>query len=271
MYPPVGTHGGHLRKQAAAYSTAAARIRTRHRLQSAYCTYSLDIVTGTLPRVLTRMDRAGQQQSTLEGHGKSYSCETDHIHYRDDFIALHAVLFTVALGRNFFLVSIWRTVSCSSPGHCSVFTIQICVAFSHGLLESTEPTDPAIVSLSLWYTLLPSILAPFLKPQLFFFLFVFLIYAIFSYFMYYKRPYISGIDPSTSLNPQSVNMAPFQGMILPQSDHVCSFTFPQTCTLRGEWAGHGARHRGFRNQTDIALPLHLVRKRQDKLRTALST
>ena len=42
--------------------------------------------------------------------------------------------------------------------------------------------------------------------------------------MYCKPPYISGIDPRINLNPQIINMASFQRMIVLYRNNVHSFT-----------------------------------------------
>lgn len=92
------THVGHLLKPAVAQTQAPAKIITWQRQQLAYGTYSPDNVIRAHKWTLPKLDLAGQQQPILEGHGKSSSCETDHVHYGDNFIILCTVLFTVILG-----------------------------------------------------------------------------------------------------------------------------------------------------------------------------
>lgn len=70
--------------------------------------------------------------------------------------------------------------------------------------------------------------------------------------MYYKLPYISGIDPSINLNPQIQNVALFQGMILLYSNHVDSFTLPQTFMLHIKWTRHRATGDTKINKTGLA-------------------
>lgn len=169
---------------------------------------------------------------------KSYSCDTDHVHYREDFTVLRTILFTMTFGGNFSL-GFNRKNSYSSPRHRSIFTIWTWVVVFLWLLESPEPAGPPLanqwVCTAYILTLNPGSVSP--VPIL-----LFLIYAVFLYFTYYKLPYRSGIDPSTNLSPPRVNMALFQRVIPLPSDHVDSFTFPQTCIPCGKWAGRCVRH-----------------------------
>lgn len=74
--------------------------------------------------------------------------------------------------------------------------------------------------------------------------------------MYYKLPYISGIDPSISLNLQIQNVALFQRMILLYSNHVDSFTLPQTfMLLHRKWTRHRDTGDTNINKTGLALAL----------------
>lgn len=127
------------------------------------------------------------------------------------------------------------------------------------LLESSKPHDPPIIASLCAFMAYILTLNPGSLPQVSNFVFVFLVFlvdVIFSYFMYYKLPYIFGIDPSINLNLQIQNMAVFQRMILLYSNHVDSFTLPQTLMLlHRKWTRHHDTGDTSINKTALTLAL----------------
>lgn len=107
--------------------------------------------------------------------------------------------------------------------------------FSPWLLLSSEPNDTPCQSVwPMAHTLTPN---PGSLPSVSSFglgFFAFLIYATFSYLMYCKLPCKPGVGPSINLNPQITNMALFQRVTLLHSNHVDTFTRPQTFILHGK-------------------------------------